>query len=74
MEISFYIHCFLVTYDAGTDELVQTDWDYPALAERFGWGGPDSSSTMTEVAQATEYLVQCAKENKRVPDDRCAGE
>lgn len=73
MELSFYIHCFLVTYDDGTDELCQTDWDYPALAARFGWGGHEASSGLTEVAQATEYLVQCAKENKRVPDDRDTG-
>lgn len=31
-------HCaYLVTEEDGSTELVQTDWEYPALAERLGW-------------------------------------
>ena len=50
---------YLAVAEDGRSQLFQTDWDYPALANNFGWEGypiVDGSFASETIAEAIEYL------------------
>ncbi len=50
---------YLAVAEDGRSELFQTDWDYLALANNFGWEGypiVDGSPASETIAEAIEYL------------------
>ena len=58
--------------DPENSVLVDSDWDYPALAEEFGWPGYPANDGHTEseyIAAAAEWLYEHAGDADMVVDD-----
>lgn len=44
------------TRDEGGTVLVQSDWDWPTVAEQFGWHRPDGTTPEEAIPLAGAYL------------------
>tara|TARA_Y100000004_G_C8934118_1_gene421346 strand:+ start:1004 stop:1231 length:228 start_codon:yes stop_codon:yes gene_type:complete len=48
---------YLIVNNDGRDILVQVDYDYPSLADSFGWGEFNGEEDISDqIAKATEWL------------------
>ena len=54
VESNRYGH-YLLTTENGKDIYYQTDWEYPSLAELFGWC-PETDDISEQIAAAIEFL------------------
>lgn len=54
---------YFIVADDGRDILIQTDWDYPSVAQSFGWRGKDDN-----IAGAQKFLDRIADNGKWVED------
>lgn len=55
---------YLVTEADGSTDLVQTDWEYPSLAERLGWRLQDVQQDDSDILcdhGSTDGTVDCSE-------------
>lgn len=56
---------FLLVAEDGRDRLIKTDWDYPGIAETFGWNPCESGLTDGTV----DCPCECGKEASDMIDE-----
>jgi hypothetical protein len=59
---------YLLTATDGQTLLIQSDWDFPPLAQQFGWQsartfGDDMEMISASITSAAEFLDECDGES-----------
>ena len=59
---------FLLVAEDGRDRLIQTDWDYPGIAETFGWNRGCGKEASDMIDEAFDFLTEIADSEIEVED------
>ncbi len=64
-QVNPYDHSYS-TRDESRTVLIQSDWQWPALARAFGWREPPEADESQQVQEAGQFLNECLG---RIVDD-----